>query len=171
MYGGPVVLVGDSTTYSSGDLFSAGFVDNRIGPFICVGSATGAGGANVWSYGELRQALAGSPAALPALPDGIGLVVFVPACDPRACQRRLPIEDVGVAGTPYAMTRDDLLYDNRDLIGTCVAMLRTAVFPAQCRSRPAAPRDQRDHARHRPARCAGRWASWHFAKDRQQQRR
>ena len=31
-YGGPVVLVGDSTTYSAGDLFSAGFVDNGIGP-------------------------------------------------------------------------------------------------------------------------------------------
>ena len=28
LYGGPVVLVGDSTTYSAGDLFSAGFVDN-----------------------------------------------------------------------------------------------------------------------------------------------
>ncbi|MEY2522359.1 MAG: hypothetical protein QOJ66_924, partial [Ilumatobacteraceae bacterium] len=42
-YGGPVVLVSDSTTYSAGDLFSAGFVDNEIGPFVCVGEATGAG--------------------------------------------------------------------------------------------------------------------------------
>ena len=72
-YGGPVVLVSDSTTYSAGDLFSAGFVDNEIGPFVCVGEATGAGGANVWDYAELRSALAGSPIALPALPDGIGL--------------------------------------------------------------------------------------------------
>ena len=31
-YGGPVVLVGDTNTYSAGDLFSAGFVDNDIGP-------------------------------------------------------------------------------------------------------------------------------------------
>ena len=56
-YGGPVVLVGDSTTYSAGDLFSAGFVDNGIGPFVCVGEATGAGGANVWDYADLRSAL------------------------------------------------------------------------------------------------------------------
>ena len=49
-----MVLVGDSTTYSAGDLFSAGFVDNDIGPFVCVGEATGAGGANVWDYAELR---------------------------------------------------------------------------------------------------------------------
>jgi Peptidase family S41 len=52
-YGGPVVLVGDSTTYSSGDLFAAGFVDNGIGPFICAGRATGAGGANVTTYADL----------------------------------------------------------------------------------------------------------------------
>ena len=62
-YGGPVVLVSDSTTYSAGDLFAAGFVDNGIGPFVCVGEATGAGGANVWDYAELRSALAGSPIA------------------------------------------------------------------------------------------------------------
>ena len=55
-YGGPVVLVADATTYSAGDLFAAGFVDNRIGPFICVGSATGAGGANVWTYGGRSRA-------------------------------------------------------------------------------------------------------------------
>ena len=31
-YGGPVVVVADANTYSSGDLFTAGIVDNRIGP-------------------------------------------------------------------------------------------------------------------------------------------
>jgi hypothetical protein len=59
-----VVLVGDATTYSAGDLFTAGF-DNAIGPFVCVGSATGAGGANVWTYDDLKGYLAGSPIALP----------------------------------------------------------------------------------------------------------
>jgi hypothetical protein len=56
-YGGPVVLVGDTNTYSAGDLFSAGFVDNAIGPFLCVGQATGAGGANVW---DVRRAAPGA---------------------------------------------------------------------------------------------------------------
>ena len=87
-YGGPVVLVGDSTTYSAGDLFSAGFVDNGIGPFVCVGEATGAGGANVWDYAELRSALAGSPIQPPALPDGIGLSLSYRRGDAIGPERR-----------------------------------------------------------------------------------
>ena len=127
-YGGPVVLVADSTTYSSGDLFSAGFVDNAIGPFLCVGSATGAGGANVWNYADLRKALAGSPAALPALPDGIDLSFAFRRATRAGPSEGLTIEDVGVQGTTYAITRDDLLYDNRDLIAKCVALLKQQPF-------------------------------------------
>jgi len=37
-YGGPVMLLSDSTTYSAGDLFSAALVDNGLGPF-CEGLA------------------------------------------------------------------------------------------------------------------------------------
>jgi hypothetical protein len=127
-YGGPVVLVGDSTTYSSGDLFSAGFVDNGIGPFICVGNATGAGGANVTTYADLRQDLAGSEAALPLLPDGIGLSLSFRRATRSGPSEGLPIEDVGVAGRPHAMTRDDLLLDNRDLIAACIEELRNQPF-------------------------------------------
>jgi hypothetical protein len=123
-YGGPVVLVGDSTTYSAGDLFSAGFVDNGIGPFRCVGTATGAGGANVSDYAELRQALAGSPLALPTLPDGIGLSLAFRRATRTGPNEGLPIEDVGVAGTPFAMTGDDVLHDNQDLIADSIAVLR-----------------------------------------------
>ena len=124
MYGGPVVLVADSTTYSSGDLFSAGFVDNRMGPFICVGSATGAGGANVWSYGELKKALAGSPAALPPLPEGIDLSFAFRRATRARANEGLPIEDVGISGTSYEMTRNDLLNGNPDLIATCIKALK-----------------------------------------------
>ena len=48
-YPGPVVAVVDANTYSSGDLFAAGWVDHDIGPLVSVGQATGAGGANVWT--------------------------------------------------------------------------------------------------------------------------
>jgi Peptidase family S41 len=122
-YGGPVVLVSDSTTYSAGDLFSAGFVDNDLGPFVCVGEATGAGGANVWDYAELRTAL-GSSMQLPSLPDGIGLSLSYRRATRSGPSEGLPIEDIGIAGTPYAMTRDDLLAGNRDLITHCVGLLR-----------------------------------------------
>jgi Peptidase family S41 len=123
MYGGPVVLVGDSTTYSAGDLFSAGFVDNGIGPFVCVGEATGAGGANVWDYAELRSALSGSAIALPALPDGIGLSLSYRRATRSGPSEGLPIEDIGISGESYALTRDDLLAGNRDLIARCIALL------------------------------------------------
>ncbi|MEP7202310.1 MAG: S41 family peptidase [Ilumatobacteraceae bacterium] len=123
-YGGPVVLVGDSTTYSAGDLFSAGFVDNGIGPFVCVGQATGAGGANVWDYAELRSALAGSPIQPPSLPDGIGLSLAYRRATRSGPSEGLPIEDIGIAGTPYSLTRDDLLAGNRDLIAHCISLLK-----------------------------------------------
>src|SRR5262249_56719043 len=42
-YGGPVVVVVDANTYSSGDLFAAGIADNRIGPIVCIGQTIGAG--------------------------------------------------------------------------------------------------------------------------------
>lgn len=122
-YGGPVVLVSDATTYSAGDLFSAGFVDNGIGPFVCVGEATGAGGANVWDYAELRSALDGSPIELPALPDGIGLSLSYRRATRSGPSEGLPIEDIGIAGESYAMTRDDLLAGNRDLIAHCISLL------------------------------------------------
>ncbi len=127
-YSGPVVLVADSTTYSAGDLFSAGFVDNAIGPFLCVGLATGAGGANVWTYEELRQGLAGSAAALPTLPDGIDLSIAFRRATRARSKEGQPIEDVGVEGTPYAMTRNDLLNGNADLIARCIAVLKQQPF-------------------------------------------
>jgi hypothetical protein len=123
-YGGPVVLVGDSTTYSAGDLFSAGFVDNEIGPFVCVGQATGAGGANVWDYAELRSALAGESIQPPTLPDGIGLSLAYRRATRSGANEGVPIEDIGISGASYALTRDDLLAGNPDLIAHCIALLK-----------------------------------------------
>jgi hypothetical protein len=99
-----------------------------IGPFICAGRATGAGGANVTTYADLRQDLAGSEAALPGLPDGIGMSLSFRRATRSGPNEGLPIEDVGVEGTPYAMTRDDLLFDNRDLVAACIEDLRNQPF-------------------------------------------
>jgi len=123
-YGGPVVLVSDSTTYSAGDLFSAGFVDNGIGPFVCIGQATGAGGANMWEYDLLRSKLGSSNLALPDLPGRSVLEFSFRRATRSGPNEGVPIEDIGIAGTPYALTRDDLLAGNCDLIEHCINLLR-----------------------------------------------
>jgi hypothetical protein len=118
-----VVAVVDPNTYSSGDLFAAGFVDNEVGPLVCVGEATGAGGANVWTGAQLRDALAGTPYAYPTLPAGIGFTLSVRRAIRSGAADGVPIEDLGVGGIPYTMTRRDLLDGNRDLLEFCGNLL------------------------------------------------
>jgi hypothetical protein len=36
----------------------------------------------------------------------------------------VPIEDIGIAGASYSLTRDDLLAGNVDLIAQCIALLK-----------------------------------------------
>ena len=120
---GPVVCVVDPNTYSSGDLFAAGFVDNRLGP------------ARVRRRGDGRRR--GQRVDTRRSPRGAGRHAVrargpsrgreVHRSDPaRRAQRGsdgVPIEDIGVSGIPYAMTRDDLLKDNKDLIAFCAMQL------------------------------------------------
>lgn len=122
-YGGPVVVIADANTYSSGDLFAAGIVDNRVGPLVCVGQATGAGGANVWSARDLADALRPAKIMLPQLPEGVDFTLSI-----RRAVRSGPadgalIEDGGVVGQPYVMTGTDIFNGNRDLIEQCAGML------------------------------------------------
>jgi C-terminal processing protease CtpA/Prc len=120
---GKVVCVVDANTYSSGDIFAAGFVDHKIGPLVSVGEATGAGGANVWTDVDLRQALEATQYKLLPLPDGVRYTVAIRRAIRNGDADGVPIEDLGVPGIPYAFTRDDLLYDNRDLIAFCARQI------------------------------------------------
>ena len=52
-----------------------------------------------------------------------------PSSTPRRAIRSaagdgIPIEDLGIAGIPYKMTRADLMNGNKDLLGFCTDMLR-----------------------------------------------
>ncbi|MFM0008231.1 S41 family peptidase [Paraburkholderia dipogonis] len=125
-YGGPVVCVADANTYSSGDLFCAGFVDNEIGPLVCVGQATGAGGANVWTSQDLTDALEGTEFELPRLPDGVSFTMAFRRAARCGDSAGVPIEDLGIAGIPYAMTRRDVLDGNADLVAYCAQLLAGA---------------------------------------------
>jgi hypothetical protein len=128
-YGGPVVCIADARSYSCGDLFAAGFVDNEIGPLITVGAATGGGGANVWTY-ALAQARLRSAGLLPAtLPAGCSFTFSFRRATRAGDQEGRPIEDVGVAGTlRYDMTRRDLMSGNADLTATAVEVLAAQRF-------------------------------------------
>ena len=125
-YPGPVVAVVDANTYSSGDLFAAGWVDHEIGPLVTVGQATGGGGANVWTSAQLRDALAGTDHALGALPEGVGYTIAIRRAIRSSRSDGVPIEDLGVSGVPYEMTRADLLHGNRDLLAFCTDLLTNA---------------------------------------------
>lgn len=124
VYGGPVIAIVDSTTYSAADLFAAGFADNGIGTVVSVGRATGAGGANVWWADTLNSVLAGTPHQLPRLPKGVGFTLSVRRATRIGASDGAPIEDVGIVGhRTYAMTRDDLLQGNSDLLTFCGRLL------------------------------------------------
>jgi hypothetical protein len=127
-YGGPVVVVVDANTYSSGDLFTAGILDNRIGPVICIGEATGAGGANVWDSDDLRAALDSAKRPLPALPAGVRFTVAVRRAVRSGAADGTLIEDAGVPGQPYTMTREDIFGGNQPLIEHCAEILAAQPF-------------------------------------------
>jgi C-terminal processing protease CtpA/Prc len=126
VYGGPVVAVVDSTTYSAADLFAAGFADNGIGTVVSVGRATGAGGANVWWADLLNSVLAGTSQQLPRLPSGVGFTMSVRRATRIGASDGAPIEDVGIVGhRTYAMTLDDLLHGNTDLLTFCARLIES----------------------------------------------
>jgi hypothetical protein len=122
-YGGPVVVVVNANTYSSGDLFTAGIVDNRIGPVVCIGEATGAGGANVWTSDDLAVAMKAAGVVLPALARGANFTMSMRRAVRSGDADGVLIEDSGIAGRPYAMTQRDIFESNADLIEHCGQIL------------------------------------------------
>jgi hypothetical protein len=128
VYEGPVVLVTDARCYSATDIFAAGFQDHEIGPVLGVDDNTGAGGANVWTHGLLKQLLelpapdANSP--YKALPGQANMRVAIRRTLRVGAQSGTPLEDLGVVpNVRHRMTRDDLLAGNKDLLDRAGALL------------------------------------------------
>lgn len=117
--------IADANTYSSGDLFAAGIVDNGIGPLVCIGDATGAGGANVWPAEALADALRPTKITLPDFPGGVGFTMSIRRAVRSGPSEGTLIEDGGVAGQSYDITGADIFNHNQDLIEHCAAMLAT----------------------------------------------
>ena len=57
VYPGPSILVVDALTFSTADMFTAGFKDHGIGQLICTDENIATGGANNWPYDILRASL------------------------------------------------------------------------------------------------------------------
>lgn len=121
-YQGRVVCITDARCYSATDIFAAGFQDHEIGPVLGVDDNTGAGGANVWTHGLLRQLLQLPAPADPktpyvALPGGVNMRVSMRRTLRVHDRAGTPLEDLGVEPDErWLTTRDDLLNDNVDLI-------------------------------------------------------
>ncbi|HEX9154536.1 MAG TPA: S41 family peptidase, partial [Nitrospira sp.] len=123
-YQGPVLLITDPLCYSATDVFSAGFQDNEIGPILSVGGRTGAGGANVWEHGLLRQVLPGPDSPFSPLPKGASFRVAIRRIIRSGTHRGVPLEDLGVhPDQTHRMTKTDLLNDNADLIAKAGQLL------------------------------------------------
>lgn len=129
-YHGPVVLITDARCYSATDIFAAGFKDHGIGHILGVDANTGAGGANVWTHALLKLLL-----ELPApvdpdtpyqtLPSGAGMRVAIRRTMRAGAQSGTPLEDLGVPPDwIHAMTKDDLLNGNADLINQAGKILK-----------------------------------------------
>ena len=118
IYQGAVVLLVDAFTYSAGDIFAGGFQDHAIGPLLGITRTTGGGGATKWNYPEFSAALIkASGVPLETLPPGVTMSMAVLRSSRVHAFEGQFIEDVGVhADEVHAPTRDDVLFNNRDLM-------------------------------------------------------
>lgn len=127
VYYGPVVLITDALSYSTTDIFAAGFQDNEIGEVLGTSDNTGAGGANVWWYEDLVHAIGnrrGSP--FKPLPRGADMLVALRRSIRVGRHAGRPLEELGIAPDHrHYMTRRDVLGQNDDLIRTAASILKS----------------------------------------------
>ncbi|MBV7339637.1 hypothetical protein KFU94_67780 [Chloroflexi bacterium TSY] len=117
-YHGPVVLITDAMSYSTTDIFAAGFADHQIGPTITVSGNTGAGGANVLDHATLVSLLHSEGSSIRPLPNGVAMRVALRRTLRVGSNDDQILEDIGVNEQDifYHMTFDDLMHNNKDLI-------------------------------------------------------
>ena len=126
VYHGPVILITDALSYSTTDMFAAGFQDNEVGLVLGTSDNTGAGGANNWTYEDLRTAVRGVPnSPFKPLPKGANLVVAMRRSIRVGARVGKLLEELGIEPDKrYCMTKRDLLQGNVDLIRHAVKLLR-----------------------------------------------
>lgn len=118
VYYGPVILITDALSYSATDMFAAGFQDNEIGEILGTSDNTGAGGANVWWYQDLVNAVKDDPhSPFRPLPRGADMLLAVRRSIRVGQHAGRPLEELGIApDRRHYMTSRDVLGSNDDLI-------------------------------------------------------
>jgi hypothetical protein len=120
-YYGPVALIIDAKCYSTTDIFAAGFQDHAIGPVVGTNGNTGAGGANVWTYDNVLQAL---PDHFEPLPKQASMRVAIRRTTRVGGRAGDPVEDLGVVpDVVVPLTDRDLLQHNVQLLAGTAQML------------------------------------------------
>ena len=127
VYYGPVILITDALSYSTTDIFAAGFQDNGIGEILGTSDNTGAGGANMWYYEDLINALGkGAKTQFKPLPRDTELQLAMRRSVRIGQREGRPLEELGI--TPdhrHHMTKRDLVNRNVDLIRKAARILET----------------------------------------------
>jgi hypothetical protein len=126
VYYGPVLLVTDALSYSTTDIFAAGFQDNEVGEILGTSSNTGAGGANVWRYDDLVRAFGKVPKSpFRTLPRGADMVVAMRRSIRIGAYAGRPLEELGIEPDyRHYTTKRDILENNDDLLARAAAILR-----------------------------------------------
>lgn len=134
IYCGPVLLITDALSYSTTDIFAAGFQDNEIGEVLGTSDNTGAGGANVWWYEDLMNAVrTRRQSPFKPLPRGADLLVAVRRSIRVGRHAGRPLEELGIVPDHrHHMTRRDVLERNNDLIERAAGILKNK--PVYCLS-------------------------------------
>src|SRR5262249_18310620 len=105
------------------DLFAAGIVDNGIGPLVCIGEATGGGGANVWDSSDLRAAMRAAGIRLPRLAPGVSFTLSLRRAVRTGTADGQLVEDAGIPGQSHDLTYRDIFEKNVDVIEHCAGLL------------------------------------------------
>ena len=127
VYYGPVLLITDALSYSTTDMFAAGFQDNEVGEILGTSDNTGAGGANVWDFDEfIRNSRCVPRSPFKALPRDTSLRIAIRRSIRVGAKEGRTLEELGITPNQrYYMTKLDLIGHNENLIAEAVRHLRT----------------------------------------------
>jgi C-terminal processing protease CtpA/Prc len=127
VYYGPVILITDALSYSTTDIFAAGFQDHKIGGILGTSDNTGAGGANMWYYEHLIDALGeNARSQFKPLPRDTTFQLAMRRSVRVGENQGRPLEELGIKPDfRHYITKNDLMNRNADMVRRAARILAT----------------------------------------------